>query len=769
MAAELATLCLSDLRNIIDAESLTVSKGVGGKSGRTRLDVVEDIKAARTGAPNGARAVVTAGAKASNFKPFAYGSANAEADLAGNMRLERIRLAPNSRAVPARFLTELFGSRVRIYETELPSASVLKGPNAGDHIPQERIEEHDGTVFELISFRTQRRSANFWGGKTTDLEWYYIETAGYRNGKALPPIDVEAIMDSHGDFRDVPTRKACARLELYTSPAADGHVHYLRAADFELVSEPLDARGREMADGCGFLPEVWLSKLGLDATCLGIQLRIFAPRLGIFKGVLAVKPGIETIQLVPSMRKVPPTLEENPADWAALLINQSGVFPAKSATNIGKRLAGERHHKTPYETPLKRSGMLENQWLGQGVPQRALAEYRAEGLARYNAAFGVQQKEHPLNNHASVIGLRDPTGRLPFGVFVTGLSHRAGPGGVGAPPPMTTGGDTIYVTRYPCVKPSDGPLLPLITTKPATMDAHDWEWLCTRPFGALYFSTAGPEPLPLLCAKGDLDGDLYVVCWDEKIQRHICPTALVDEGPVVVDELVDTPADAVALAAAEGTSDLTRSAREATAVGGRSWLQRVQAHMTSPDVLHELVDMGKYYAAWQREVESCEEGTAGVDAISLGEAFAQTLERPKHGEEIRLPSHLLGKVKGVRGSAAGGGARAATPSKMPSTLASLPPPPPIVVDLSPAPPIKLEEPPPTTPRTVTLEAPRQSRRVPVDAPSPACSSLASLSLNELKRIIDSESLPVSKGTGGTARRTKVDIAADIERCRACST
>ena len=51
-----------------------------------------------------------------------------------------------------------------------------------------------------------------------------------------------------------------------------------------------------------------------------IEVRVFSPHLDIFKGMLAQKCGITTIQLTTSMRKVPGSLTAEPSDdWASLL------------------------------------------------------------------------------------------------------------------------------------------------------------------------------------------------------------------------------------------------------------------------------------------------------------------------------------------------------------------------------------------------------------------------------------------------------------------
>ena len=48
--------------------------------------------------------------------------------------------------------------------------------------------------------------------------------------------------------------------------------------------------------------------------------------------------------------------------------------------------------------------------------------------------------------------------------------------------------------------------------------------LLSLPFGAVAFSSEGSgAPLPSTVADGDLDGDLYFVCWDQTLLAHLTP------------------------------------------------------------------------------------------------------------------------------------------------------------------------------------------------------------------------------------------------------
>ena len=80
------------------------------------------------------------------------------------------------------------------------------------------------------------------------------------------------------------------------------------------------------------------------------------------------------------------------------------------------------------------------------------------------------------------------------------------------------------------------------------------------------------------CAGGDVDGDLYFTCWDDTLLSQIG-----ESEPDVPPPAAPAP-------------------ETAAAAGG--WLARAQEHMVSEETLREPVLVGRYYAAWQKEVRS---------------------------------------------------------------------------------------------------------------------------------------------------------------------
>ena len=122
-------------------------------------------------------------------------------------------------------------------------------------------------------------------------------------------------------------------------------------------------------------------------------------------------------------------------------------------------------------------------------------------------------------------------------------------------------------------------------------------------------------------ADGDLDGDLYLVCWEPTILQHITPR----------------PAD-------DGRNAHTLSTEVFVAEDSQmvksddTWLAQVQAHLAATSALRENAHKGRLYNKMKRM--QLEHGFDHPDARAYGEAYVQALERPKHGKAIKLPEHL---------------------------------------------------------------------------------------------------------------------------------
>jgi hypothetical protein len=138
--------------------------------------------------------------------------------------------------------------------------------------------------------------------------------------------------------------------------------------------------------------------------------------------------------------------------------------------------------------------------------------------------------------HAGLVGLADFTGAIPPGhILLIGMGTTKGIAG------------KVFITRYPCTDAEDGRVLKVVQSKPPKMSDMDFDFLNALHFGGVVFGDPlpGHVPLPSLIAGGDLDGDLYVVCWDKKIvsaaEKAACGELNVRAKPEPDDEAPDEP------------------------------------------------------------------------------------------------------------------------------------------------------------------------------------------------------------------------------------
>jgi len=460
-------------------------------------------------------------------------------------------------------------------------------------------------------------------------QWYYVVASG----AGLPELRVAEELQRMADFAAVcPVAKRAARLQLLVSPVLPAHMLTLHAGEFEVIDDVV--AGTQCAtDGCGFVPEEMLQRLvmqmGVEPSvqrgACAVQARVYAPGLGVFKGMLVTKPGIRQIQLRVSMRKVARSrMPYECADVATVAIKQ--IFPRAS------------HARRRATTKL--SPMLLNLWRALEVPRGVVDAYRKQS--------GVGK-----GNHAFLVGVCDPFNALPEGtVFAPGVP-----------------GSKAFVTRFPCVKAEDGRVLPLATERPSEMSVADWTWLNTLPFGVMMFSVKGSCSLPDMCAKGDLDGDLYFCCWDSNILANVCPVELQSPDTIVGHEgLSSEPTDLQSTGGAVGTGPGCASSRtdsqpasdsatrsedpsahhsmrsecafDVASTSSDSWLRQVQSHLSNASVVEQAGMVGKLYYAWAKLVRERAGGIRDADSLMVGQAYLDSLDLGKHGGHTMVSERL---------------------------------------------------------------------------------------------------------------------------------
>jgi hypothetical protein len=534
------------------------------------------------------------------------------------------RLADTPTNTDATFLTSLFQSRIQI--VDIP----IRIQQPWIPMEQELYDHGTNSRLQLISTKLCSDATVSHGGfriqQPKVLRCMYL-------AETFPDcqtISAEEELQKLANFAALPTRKAMARLQLLQSPAymvptttrhdckkMHGIFFFPRASDIctQMVNDPGCA-------GCGFIAESLLmdmfdslGKKSLAKKVFAIQVRLFVPTMGIYKGMLCRKRNITPpIQLVESMYKVPPSTLPNASPGLALILCRNGVYPKPGTTNdyIGRRL--DASAKCPLRLqsfqPKPLSDMILRLFQAVQVHPDTIRTYKTQSCTRE----GV--------NHAWLVGLADPTNRLPVGhVLVTGK--------------LQVSSTRVFITRSPCMKPTDGRVLPVVQQKPDAMSLEDWNFLQSFPFGGIIFAfpsssssssreKRGMCPIPEYIANGDLDGDLYFTCWDANILQE------VQTEPILADQPVTTK------------SSCTTSFDSTCVISQPHWFQSVQALMMNVPLLVAMEELtSKCYRLSQRIADQHPDCFMNhPDAIAMAMAYTQALEYTKHGGQIYLPNHL---------------------------------------------------------------------------------------------------------------------------------
>jgi hypothetical protein len=392
-----------------------------------------------------------------------------------------------------------------------------------------------------------------------------------------------------GAFDQLIPRKVVARLSLLLSKASSKdisddrypfHIHRMKTSDFCMIPEHGNV-------GCGFIPVGMIRKLRGDYhdvnNIIAIQVRILVPSLGLFKGILTTKRGIDQIQLPPSMQKVKPSVQSSADDSSAILmINQNGTYPSV------RRIQRQKDNFTA----------------GRTFPEMARWMMVQKGISYSYLTL-------PNRSFEACLGVVDATNELPSDtVFLTGIQENLD----------LFQEDKILISRYPMTEASDGVTLFLVKEKPPSMSTSSWDFLCSLEFGAVIFGNPPPggHALPERIAQGDLDGDEYFVCWDSKIVGD----ARIGDRPVLAVKK-------------NGCAPPNPSPSKDWWLGAQDLMMDVESRTSSNRLIGSLHDM------WKKNL--CE--NKQQDAIQFGRAFKQSIDVLKHGGKVDLAKHLRGNLR----------------------------------------------------------------------------------------------------------------------------
>lgn len=194
----------------------------------------------------------------------------------------------------------------------------------------------NGKVYTLLTCKMHDDGTLPWGKKYSAKLHYYAVSSGEL---------IQDKLDAIANFSGESPQKAKLRLEILESPGdlpCDGKP--LNTDDFEIIDD-------EDHDGHGYIPRTYLDRfLGVSkpaSRVRDIQVRLCGPKIGLFKGNLVEKQGINKIQLRKNMCKVPPSLTCSD-DWVRLVITQK--YPSVNSWYMGRNL---NSHKPDVKPPPK--------------------------------------------------------------------------------------------------------------------------------------------------------------------------------------------------------------------------------------------------------------------------------------------------------------------------------------------------------------------------------------------------------------------------------
>ena len=508
----------------------------------------------------------------------------------GGRPVDFIRLKGENKSKEIRFLDELLGSHKVVVDDPISEKKYEKV-----------FKKHcvfDGSNHELVSCKMYKDEYNNSCFPSEKARLIYAKS---RKSDSKDSFSIQDQLLRIGDFTSLKPRKIVSRLELFQSPSSF-NVVFLDKTNFSDIPD----RGYV---GGGFIQEnklvEVLMKAGMsesDAIHIdAIQVRLFIPSLGIYKGMLVKQrnsKGTSPIAIPWSMKKVLASKHPKAMSGGYVLICKT--FPSKINMCMSRILDNpERVNDLGLKTFKPLTDMFFRLWKTMKVPKEMCEKYE-KSSSRANG-----------RNHAWLVGVPDPTNSLPPDtIFVPGMKN--------------IHPRTLFVTRSPCYAYDHGRKIKNITSKPNNMSDQDWEWLQTNlSFGVVIFSNPRPgkKSIPERIANGDLDGDLYLVCWDENILSAMHAAPLKDEF----------------------TDD---NGMLKTHDPNPNWFAEAQDIMADVGMVNKI---GKLIGTlYKRGEKIADEDHVSVlrnkDANAFFQAYNCALEYKKHGRPIELPPHLIERV-----------------------------------------------------------------------------------------------------------------------------
>lgn len=499
------------------------------------------------------------------------------------------------------------------------------------------LEQYGGYKLDLLSMklRSSTEKQNFQRGGAAYGSSKKDEAVISYFVRYDDDISIQEELEKIGNWSALPsTTKLAARFCLLQSPLVrlnkDGDVQY---CVHDSVFEDVEEGGHT---GCGFIDSKFLEdilgKKGSRTNC--IQVRLFIPRKGIYKGMLMKKPmdpnSPVKVQLPTSMKKVPAS-KCPVSEYGSICICKAGIDPSDPCVHLGDLYSRDFKKKnldkgklnTRIDSKKEGEGMLTRLLKHHGVSVTTMKQYHEvikEFVARYDS-LPIDERDASLPSvpirHSYLRGVADPTGHVPSDmVFIPGLEKD---------PSILRDVDTIFITRSPSLMPDDVKVVKLMKTKPEFMPQEDFEFLNSLKFGVVIFgfSKEGTLPIPECISRGDLDGDRYFCCWSKDLLSELKNEESLMYAPI------------------HSNSNSPTGLSEADQIENENWFDDLQSHLKNSKDLHDKQELiGLLYNASLKAAEISDDFLDDKDATAYARAYIDAIDTAKHDTPIRLPKYL---------------------------------------------------------------------------------------------------------------------------------
>eukprot|EP00581_Thalassiosira_minuscula_P019424 CAMPEP_0183716690 /NCGR_PEP_ID=MMETSP0737-20130205/10498_1 /TAXON_ID=385413 /ORGANISM="Thalassiosira miniscula, Strain CCMP1093" /LENGTH=1455 /DNA_ID=CAMNT_0025945985 /DNA_START=64 /DNA_END=4431 /DNA_ORIENTATION=- len=428
-------------------------------------------------------------------------------------QLERPRNVVVARAWGSTLVTEYTPPTIEVEKAECYYFAILWGNRmlvrerpTGLGLPPTSIRKN-GMKYKLLfnELITRKSKGPVVEGIGNKYKAYYLAVSGH----GLKRIDLKSALLRIGDFESLTyekgAHKTISRLKLLVSPCCrppGGDMVFSMRRLHKNRVEIIEENGHM---GCGFIPRSLLLEIlgktnDIDSKAsagakrvFAIQVRIIGPStIGVAKGMLVAKDGINAIQVPSSMIKVEKSKTDPMHDDVVLNVHK--CFPWNSHWIMGRLINNDPNvpSKKQKEGLKAVCSDVMRVFQSKGIP--------TDVLRKYDEDFDQQIRF----NHANLIGVIDPTGLVSSGcVFLPGMGEKTP--------------SKVFLTRNPCTEGRDGIVAEVASLRDMPIDAV--EFFESLGFGSVVFALG--DELPSRINDGDLDGDNFFCLWDEEVLEYV--------------------------------------------------------------------------------------------------------------------------------------------------------------------------------------------------------------------------------------------------------